>query len=155
SGNQKNQQRADSIGVLVIDLSRLGGMERALADLIDFLTTSGSARLAGSQEKVDALNSQLEAIKSQFARIEKDIASIDPSWAMKHQIMSLDLGNFAHDGAMYYCIQSCPNSSYRSGAQSVQLSDPQDAKKLSDTLRSDEESIRKLMQRLEDLVKSL
>lgn len=143
----KQIQQADSVGKLVSDLSCLSGMEAALAYQIDAIVANPDGARGGGPV-MDALNYSLDQIKVQFSVIQQDIDDIDKQWAAKHASFNVDIGNFAHDGALYYCIVSCRRP-YYTGGPAIILTEPKEAKQLSQALRRDVMEIKKISNQLE------
>lgn len=69
-----------------------------------------------SATKVFAQNQQFFKIKDQYQKIQTDFAAIDRQWIASNASLGIDIGNFAHDGALYYCIVSCRGQIYLGGA---------------------------------------
>ena len=143
-----DQQRADSIGQLVIDLTNLAGSEEALATVIDALAKNPQdayhrSGVPGSGAVMDSLNNNLNLVRQQFMKVNADINSIDKQWAQKNAALQADIGSFAHDGALFYCIQDCGTNFY-TGQPAIHLTDPQQADQLAAVLRSDVDKVRKI-----------
>jgi hypothetical protein len=141
--NQHNAQvRADSVGQLVNDLAMLSGKENALADIIDRVASNPQAS-HGGRPVMDTLNRGLEAVKLQFNMVQRDLADVDKQWGQKNAQLNVEFGDFAHDGALVYCINSCDDEYWR-GQPAIQLTNPAEAAQLSATLRHDVLEIRRL-----------
>jgi hypothetical protein len=142
-----HQIRADSVGRLVIDLSNLAGLEAALADQIDALASNPQDAHhtpgAGGGAVMDSLNRNLNLVRQEFKRVNADLADLDPQWMPAHASLGPDIGSFAHDGALYYCITDCGTNFY-TGQRAVQLTDPQQTGQLAAVLRSDVGNIRQI-----------
>jgi hypothetical protein len=122
---------SDSVGQLVIDLGTLSGMELTLATTIEHLDQFP----ADNETKVYVLNQMLEKIKKQYRVIQADFEKLDKGWITKYASLGIDIGNFTHDGLVYYCI-ACVGGSIplRPGQESL----------LASQVQSDVASIQKL-----------
>jgi hypothetical protein len=65
------------------------------------------------------------------------------------EALPIELGNFAHDGAIYYCISSC-RGEYYTGGPAVKLTDPAQATQLVQVLRDDVQKIKSFAARLQE-----
>ena len=122
----------------MIDLSTLSGLELSLATMIEQLDqTAGD-----SSTKVFVLNQLLYKVKDQYQVIQTDFAALDKQWIVNNASLGIDIGNFAHDGALFYCIVSCRGQIYSGGA-AIQLSAGREFV-LAEQLRRDITSIQRL-----------
>lgn len=148
--NLHSQQiRKDSVGRLVIDLANLAGSENALANEIDVLAANPQdahhSPGAGGNGIMDALNKNLDLVRSGFIQVNEDLANLDQQWAQANALLQIDIGSFAHDGALFYCINDCGTNFY-TGQPAVRLTDPQQTGELAAVLRSDFAKIRQIAQ---------
>ncbi len=146
--NHQQSVKENSVGQLVIDLSNLAGSENALAAQIDaLLSDPGSARIyAGAASPVlQSLNNNLELVRGQFMQVNNDLIGLDPKWAQTHATLGIDIGSFAHDGALFYCINNC-GANFYTGQPAFRLTDQAQTQQLSNVLHSDVSAIRKLAQ---------
>ncbi|MCS3929591.1 hypothetical protein M2175_004622 [Bradyrhizobium elkanii] len=139
--DQSAQTRANSVGQLVADLGTLSGMESALADVINQIAHD-PAMAHGGGRMADELNVRLDTIKAQYRIIQDDFGAIDKQWLAKNALLGTDIGNFAHDGIVYYCIVSCPTPVYTGGPRIILQAD--EATSLANQMRKDVALIRKL-----------
>jgi hypothetical protein len=137
-GKHSDRPSSDSVGQLVIDLSILSGLELSLATLIEQLDRSPSDNRAN----VFVLNQVLDKVKDQYRVIQNDFAAIDKQWIVNNASLGIDIGNFAHDGALYYCFVSCRGEYYSHGP-GIQVSADQ-AFVVGAQLQKDVASIQKL-----------
>ena len=138
--------QANSVGQLVKDLATLSGLETSFADRLDLITST--SQQVPDQPAIDSLNELLVQIHQQFFIVDNDLRVIDPKWAQSNALLQGDLGNFAHDGALFYCIQSCSGRFY-SGGPAIRITGIGAVSPLSMALRADVIKIRALLSALQ------